>query len=71
MRHSSVAPIQVQQHNSRYMAFADINLRDNGSSVFDISLSGGAGPTGNRNFFMFFDDAFVAALIVVGVVYFQ
>ncbi len=53
------------------MAFADINLRDNGSSVFDISLSGGAGPTGNRNFFMFFDDAFVAALIVVGVVYFQ
>lgn len=39
------------------MAFADIALRDNGSNVFDIALSsGGAGPTGNSNFFLFFDE---------------
>ncbi|MBP7061020.1 MAG: hypothetical protein KBA91_03535 [Candidatus Moranbacteria bacterium] len=36
------------------MAFPDIELRDNGASTFDIALSGGAGPTGNSNFFIFF-----------------
>ncbi len=53
------------------MAFADIALRDNGSSTFDIALASGGGPTGNSNFFLFFDDAFVAAVIVIGVTYFQ
>ncbi len=46
------------------MAFADIELRDNGSSTFDIALSGGGGgPTGNSNFFLFFDEAFSAPLV--------
>jgi hypothetical protein len=46
------------------MAFADIELRDNGTNTFDISLSGGgsSGPTGNSNFFAFFDEAFTAPL---------
>lgn len=38
------------------MAFADIELRDNGSNVFDIALSTAAAPTGNSNFFLFFDE---------------
>ena len=38
------------------MAFADIDMRDNGSNTFDITLSGGGGgPTGNSNFLLFFD----------------
>ncbi len=45
------------------MPFADIDLRDNGSNTFDISLSGGGGgPTGNSNFFLFFDEAFSSPL---------
>lgn len=49
------------------MAFADIELRDNGSNTFDISLTsgGGPGPTGNSNFFAFFDEAFSAPLVLV------
>lgn len=46
------------------MAFADIELRDNGSGTFDIALSGGGGgPTGNSNFFLFFDEAFSSPLV--------
>lgn len=45
------------------MAFADIDLRDNGSSTFDIALSSGSGPTGNSNFFLFFDEAFSSPLV--------
>lgn len=45
------------------MAFADIELRDNGSGTFDIALSGGSGPTGNSNFFLFFDEAFSSPLV--------
>lgn len=47
------------------MAFADIELRDNGTSTFDIALSSAAAPTGNRNFFFFFDEAFSAPLAVI------
>lgn len=46
------------------MAFADIELRDNGSSTFDIALSTPAAPTGNSNFFLFFDEAFVLLAFV-------
>ena len=46
------------------MAF-DISLRDNGSNVFDIALStGGAGPTGNTHFFLFFDEVFVFFVVI-------
>lgn len=41
------------------MAFADIDMRDNGSSTFDIALSSGSTPTGNSNFFLFFDEPFI------------
>lgn len=46
------------------MAFADIELRDNGSNTFDIALSSGGAPapTGNSNFFAFFDEPFSAPL---------
>lgn len=48
------------------MPFADIDLRDNGSSTFDIALSGGGGgPTGNSNFFLFFDEAFSSPLVLL------
>lgn len=47
------------------MAFADIELRDNGSNTFDIALSGAAAPTGNSNFFLFFDEALVSLSILV------
>jgi hypothetical protein len=44
----------------------DISMRDNGSGTFDIALSGGgAGPTGNSNFFLFFDHAFTSPLAFV------
>lgn len=45
------------------MAFADIELRDNGSNTFDISLSGGSAPTGNSNFFVFFDELFLLVMV--------
>lgn len=46
------------------MAF-DISLRDNGTNTFDIALSsGGSTPTGNSNFFLFFDEAFTAVLLI-------
>lgn len=52
------------------MAFADIDLRDNGTGTFDIALSGGSGPTGNSNFFLFFDEAFVFfAIVGTGIVW--
>ncbi len=49
------------------MAFADIELRDNGSGTFDIALSTAAASTGNRNFFLFFDQAFLLAFLVSGI----
>lgn len=50
------------------MAFADIELRDNGSNTFDIALSGGgAGPTGNSNFFLFFDHFPTFVMLLGGV----
>ena len=48
------------------MAFADIDLRDNGSNTFDINLAGGGGPTGNSNFFVFFDEPFLLFVILIG-----
>ncbi len=52
------------------MAFADIELRDNGSSTFDISLSGGGGgPTGNSNFFIFFENEILCLIIGIGLVW--
>jgi hypothetical protein len=48
------------------MAFADIELRDNGSNTFDIALSGGGGgPTGNSNFLLFFDEPFLLVVIAI------
>lgn len=46
------------------MAF-DISMRDNGTSTFDIALSSAAAPTGNSNFFLFFDEALVSLSILV------
>lgn len=46
------------------MAF-DISMRDNGTNTFDIALSSAAGPTGNSNFFLFFDHAFTSPLVFV------
>lgn len=52
-----------------HMAF-DITLRDNGSNTFDVALSGGgAAPTGNSNFFLFFDEAVFVFFIVTGVLF--
>lgn len=48
------------------MAF-DISMRDNGSNTFDIALSGGgAGPTGNSNFFLFFESELLGVILGVG-----
>lgn len=49
------------------MPFADIDLRDNGSNTFDIDLGGApGGPTGNSNFFLFFDEPFLLMIVLIG-----
>ena len=45
------------------MAF-DISMRDNGSNTFDIALSSGGGPTGNSNFFLFFDEMYLILFLI-------
>lgn len=45
------------------MAF-DISMRDNGTNTFDIALSSAAAPTGNSNFFLFFDEALLSFVLV-------
>lgn len=49
------------------MAFPDIELRDNGSSTFDIALATASTPSGNSNFFLFFDNFFLV-FIVAGLI---
>jgi hypothetical protein len=48
----------------------DISLRDNGSNTFDIALSSGSTPTGNSNFFLFFDGFSLFLLMFFGAVLF-
>lgn len=47
------------------MAFADIELRDNGSSVFDISLSGAAPPAAPKRLLTLGVGCIVFALLLL------
>ncbi len=49
----------------------DIEMRDNGTGDFDLSLSSGGGASsGNGNFFLFFDVFPVLSLMLFGAILF-